>query len=601
MKKLNYAQAINEALREEMERSTELFILGEDVCRPEGSDGAFQVTAGLPKLYPARVLNTILNESVIAGLGAGVALRGGKAVVEMQFADFVTDAIKMIRNLIAGLYYRNSIPLSLVLRLPSGAPGSAGPFHSTSPEMLFFNEPGLIILAPGTPYDAKGLLKTAIRQNSPVIFLEWKKLYGTSPEKYPKELDLEIPDEDYTVPIGKARVLREGKDLTLVSYGAMLFEALKAADTLKEKGVETEVIDLRSLMPFDFETIANSVKKTGRLIVAHEDKEVGGYGGAFIQLMSQKFGLFDYLDAKPIVVGAKFTPHPHNPILENEYLPHADDIVRAAEKMFGDIHLDMPSESDSVSYQNRLCSRVVQQGTEKRVELTPMRKRIAEIMTEQWKRPHIHDRTKICFNSVLKHRAETRQEFEKKTGVRLTFTHYIAYAVVKTLMIEQFKPLRSRFEESLDHNGSVDWAHPKATVERDFVNLSVAVATESNELFVPVIRGAEKMNFAELASSIADSAERCRNKKITPDDFGSGTITITNVGVFGTEDGNPILTETSQMASIAVGEIKHGPGGHFGRIVMAFDHRMLDGKLAGEFKKALKEFLENWNVDIFKD
>ena len=291
MKKLNYAQALTEALKEELVIHEELFILGEDVCRPDGNDGAFNVTAGLPALFPKRVLNTILNESVLAGLGAGVALRGGRAVVEMQFADFVTDAAKMIRNFIAGIYYRNGIKLPVVIRLPSGAPGSAGPFHSTCPEMLFLNEPGLVILSPGTPYDAKGLLKTAIRQNSPVIFLEWKKLYAKPPENYPKELDFEIPDEDYTVPIGKARILREGADITLISYGAMLFEALKAADELKEKGVSCEVIDLRSLMPFDFEALSASVKKTGRIIVAHEDKEAGGYGAALLQLMTQKFGL----------------------------------------------------------------------------------------------------------------------------------------------------------------------------------------------------------------------------------------------------------------------------------------------------------------------
>ena len=608
MKKLMYAPALTEALKEEMERSPVLLIIGEDVCRPEDEDGAFMVTAGLPKLFPDRVINTILNESSIVGLGAGFALRGGRVVTEMQFADFVTDAIKMIRNYSAGLFYRNRIRLPMVIRLPSGAPGRAGPFHSTSPEMLFFGEPGLIILAPSNSYDAKGLLKTAIRQDSPALFLEWKKLYRLPLEKYPPELDFEIPDEDYTVPIGKARVLREGSDITLVSYGPMLFETLKAANALKEKGVSCEVIDLRSLMPFDFETLSASVKKTGRIIVAHEDKEVGGYGAALIQLLTQKFGLFDWLDAQPLVVGAKFTPHPHNPILENEYLPNAGDVVNAAEKMFEEkifasarIPEKEPVAKESVGKLEGFDPSSSQANTEKRIELTPMRKAIAKRMTEQWQRPHIHDKIKICFNAVFKHRAETRQEFEEKTDTRLTPTHYIAYSVVKTLMLDQFRPLRNRFEENVRPDKSVDWAHPKAIFERDFVNLSIAVATKSNELFVPVIRDAEKMSFTELASAIADSAEKCRNKKIAPDDFDNGTITITNVGVFGTDEGNPILTEASQMASIAVGEIKHGPGGHFGAIVMAFDHRMFDGKLAGEFKKALKEYLENWNVDIFSE
>ncbi len=601
MKKLKYAEAINEALKEEMERFPNLVILGEDVCRPEKKDGAFQITAGLPKLFPGRVKNTPLNESAIVGAGAGFAMKGGRVVAEMQFADFVTDAIKMIRNFIAGIYYRNGIRLPVVIRLPSGAPGSAGPFHSTCPEMLFWGEPGLIILSPGTPYDAKGLLKTAIRQNSPVIFLEWKKLYGKPPENYPKELDFEIPEEDYTAPIGKARVVTPGNDLTVVSYGAMLYESLEACKTLEERGISCELIDLRSLMPFDHEAVSASVKKTGRLIVAHEDHEVGGFGAAFIQLMSQRFNLFDYFDIKPLVVGAKFTPHPHNPILENEYLPNAGDVVKAAEKMFSEKIFSSAGVSQKEPELEGFDPSSLKANAEKRIELTPMRRAIAKRMTEQWQRPHIHDKIKICFNAVVEHRAETRQEFEKRFSVRLTITHYIAYALVKTLMLEQFGSLRNRFDESIKPDGSTDWARPKAIIERDFVNLTIAVATESNELFVPVIRNAEKMSFAKLASVIADAAERCRSKKITANDFDNGTITITNVGMFGTSEGNPILTETSQMASIAVGKIEHGPGGHFGTIVMAFDHRMFDGKLAGEFKQALKEYLENWNVDIFQN
>ena len=599
MKKLTYADAVNEALRELMDEFPELFILGEDVRRPVGEDGAFKVTAGLPQLFSDRVVNTILHESTIVGLGMGIALRGGRAVVEMQFADFVTDAVKMIRDYMAGLYYRNRVRLPVVVRMPSGAIGSAGPCHSICPESLFVDTPGLIILAPSNPYDAKGLLKSSVRQDSPVIFLEWKRLYRLPAEKYPEELYPEVPDEDYSVPIGKARVVRSGKDLTIISYGNMIFEALKACDVLKEKGVLAELIDLRSLMPFDRKMIFESVRKTQRVIIAHEAKEIGGFGTTVEHAIIKD--LFDWLDAPPIIVGAPFTPIPHHPNLENEYLPNDGDIVKAAEKILGEkifasaeIPETRPAEKETGTQAERV-------NTEKRIGLTPMRRAIAKRMTEQWQRPHIHDKIEICFNAVLNHRAETKLEFEKKVGIRPTPTHYIAYAVVKTLMIEQFQPLRNRFEENVGSDGSVDWAHPKAIIERDFVNLTIAVATKSNELFVPVMRNAEKMSFAELASAIADAAERCRNKKITADDFDNGTITITNVGMFGTDEGNPILTEASQMASIAVGEIKHGPGGHFGKIVLAFDHRMLDGKLAGEFKQALKEYLENWNVDIFRD
>ena len=328
MKKLKYAEAINEALREEMGRFPELFILGQDVRRPAGADGAFKVTAGLPQIFSERIVNTILHESTIAGLGMGIALRGGRAVVEIQFADFVTDAVKMIRDYMAGLHYRNRISLPVVVRMPSGAIGSAGPFHSICPESLFLDTPGLIILAPATPYDAKGLLKTAVRSGSPVIFLEWKRLYRLNPEDYPKELGFEIPEEDYVIPIGKARIVRAGSDLTIISYGNMLFESLKACDALKEKGIDAELIDLRSLMPFDREMIFESVKKTHRVIIAHEAKKIGGIGAVIAQMISEE--LFDELDAPPVVVGAPFTPIPHHPNLEKAYLPNADDVVRAA-------------------------------------------------------------------------------------------------------------------------------------------------------------------------------------------------------------------------------------------------------------------------------
>lgn len=603
-----YAREINSALRGDMRRfqelSVEILILGEDVCRPAGKDGAFNITSGLPEEFPGRVKNTILNESTIIGVGAGMAMRGARVVIEMQFADFVTDGYKMIVNYIAGIYYRNGIGLSIVIRLPSGATGSAGPFHSTCPEMLFFREPGLLILSPATPYDAKGLLRSAIRQDTPTIFIEWKRLYGM-PE-YPKELDFEIPDEDYTVPIGKARMVRTGNDITIVSYGVMLLEALGGCNILREKGISAELIDLRSLMPFDHEAVSASVKKTGRLIVAHEDKEVGGYGAAFIQLMSQRFGLFDYFDAEPLVVGAKFTPHPHNPVLEREYLPNAEDVVKAAEKMFGEKIYAVSPVSTSAGTAQALPVEKVDDGPGS--ELIPIsvgQKIIAEILTRQWQRPHIHSDAEVNFRNIKIEIDLGKEKLAKETGVNLTYTPFIAYAVSRVLMRKRFRKLRAYFEETIKEKGKIDWAHPKGIKEiRDFVNISIAVAIESDDpekddgLLVPVVKNAHELSFVDMAKKISELAEKCRGGKLLPDEQKDGVITITNVGIYGVLRGNPILTETKQMASIAVGEIKK----NVGILTLAFDHRMINGMLAGRFLQALKEYLENWEgIDIFKD
>ncbi|QQG46043.1 MAG: 2-oxo acid dehydrogenase subunit E2 [Candidatus Niyogibacteria bacterium] len=600
--KITYAEAINAALREEMGRFPELFIIGEDICRPKGKGGAFNVTAGLSELFPPRVLNTILNESSIIGTAAGIALRGMRVVAEMQFADFVTDALKMVRDYAAGLYYRNGIKLPLVIRMPSGATSSGGAFHSICPEMMFFNVPGLIILAPSTPNEAKGLLKTAIRQDSPVIFLEWKNLYHLPYEKYPDELKLEIPEKDYTIPIGKARIVRDGKDITVVSYGNMLFEALRACDLLKEKGIEAELIDLRSLMPFDWQTVFASLEKTGRVIIAHEDKKIGGFGMTLAQMISEE--MFEYLYAQPVVVGAPFTPIPHHPNLEKEYLPDAQKIVEAVmKKIFGDTGIVTSLKKTDVPVApmkpEAIDDKII------RVPFSSAQKRVAKKMSRNWLRPHIHDDIEVDVTRIWNDREQNKTEFEGRFKAKLTLTHYFAYAATQVLTRDEFWKFRSAVEEK-----SAETETPSdllmaimfadTHLRKDFVNLAFAVDIENHDLLVPIVKNAGDMRFSELASTINVLAEKCRQKKILPDELQGGNFTLTNVGAFGTLRGNPILLD-GQNASLAIGAIREADEGRKIILTLAFDHRPINGAEAGIFKQALKEFLENWSVDIFGD
>jgi 2-oxoisovalerate dehydrogenase E1 component beta subunit len=314
-----------------MQADDGVFLLGEDVGGRYG--GAFGVTRGLAKQFgDRRCLNTPLAESAIVGCGVGAALLGFRPVVEMQFADFLAPAFNALVNNAAKVHWRWGRRVPLVVRLPyGGASGTmepllgGGPFHSQCPEMWFVRTPGWKVVAPATPRDAKGLLLSAIDDDSPVIFLEAKGLYGF----FRTDLREEVPaDGGFRVPIGKAAVRRPGDDLTLVTYGAMLWTALAAAESLADEGVEVEVVDLRSLVPLDEETLFESVRRTGRVLIVHEDTGRGGFGGELAARLAD--GLFFHLDAPIRRVTAPDTPVPYAPPLEYDFLPKAADVVTAA-------------------------------------------------------------------------------------------------------------------------------------------------------------------------------------------------------------------------------------------------------------------------------
>jgi pyruvate dehydrogenase E1 component beta subunit len=317
MPQMNMVQAINDALRFEMKRDSRVVVMGEDVGKV---GGVFRVTQGLfDEFGDERVIDTPLSEGGIIGTAIGMALYGLVPVPEIQFSDFIFPAYDQIVSELAKYRYRSGgeYPAKMVIRTPVGGGIRGGHYHSQSPEAQFIHVAGLKVVCPATPADAKGLLLASIRDPDPVLFFEPKRVYRAAKG--------EVPEGDYTVPLGKANVVREGKDLTIVTWGAMLYEALDAAQRASGDGVDCEVIDLRTLWPLDIETIVASVKKTGRVVVVHEAPKSCGLGSEIVSLINEK--AFLYLQAPPKRVTGFDTPFPYT--LENEYLPLSHRIVPA--------------------------------------------------------------------------------------------------------------------------------------------------------------------------------------------------------------------------------------------------------------------------------
>ncbi|MBB2482006.1 alpha-ketoacid dehydrogenase subunit beta [Bacillus sp. APMAM] len=322
MRNITFSQATLEAMQEEMRRDERIFIMGEDIASQGGIFGQFK---GLPKEFGLdRVRDTPISETALVGAGIGAALAGAVPVVDMHFADFIGVTMDEVLNQMAKIRYMfgGQATMPLVLRAPDGVTQSAAAQHSQSLEAWFLHIPGLKVVIPSNPADAKGLLKAAIRDQNPVIFFEHKNLFSQKGS---------VPDDDYVTPIGKAAVVREGKDITIVSYSAMLGKCLEAAEQLENQhGISAEVIDLRTIVPMDMETIYESVKKTHRLVIAHEAVKTGGVGGEIAAQVSEN--ILEYLDAPIIRVGAAFTPIPFSPPLEKHVIPQVESVVEAVLK-----------------------------------------------------------------------------------------------------------------------------------------------------------------------------------------------------------------------------------------------------------------------------
>ncbi len=320
MREIMFRDAIREAMAEEMRRDPSVFLMGEDVAEHGGN---FLVTTGLYEEFGGeRVFDTPLSESAIVGAGVGSAMMGMRPIVEIMFADFVTIAMDAITNHAAKVYYMSGgeVTAPMVIRLAAfGAGRRSGAHHSQSVESYLTNVPGLTIVVPSTAYDAKGMLKSAIRMQNPVVFLEHKMLYAKKGQ---------VPDGEYLVPIGVADIKREGTDLTIATYGRMVDVCLLSAKTLEMEGVSAEIVDLRSLQPLDEETILASVRKTGHLVIVHESPVRGGFGGEVAAVVAEK--ALGYLDAPIKRVGAPWVPVPFSPTLEDAYVPREPDVIRAA-------------------------------------------------------------------------------------------------------------------------------------------------------------------------------------------------------------------------------------------------------------------------------
>ena len=316
-----YVDAIKEGIWEEMEKDDRVFVLGEDVGI---YGGAFKVTKGmLDKFGPMRVIDTPISESAIVGAAIGASLVGMRPVCEMQFIDFISCAFDQIVNFAAKCRYRWNAGVPIVVRGPCGGGVHGGPFHSQNPEAYFFNVPGLKIVCPSTAYDAKGLIKAAIRDPDPVLYFEHKYLY--------RRIKEDLPTDDFIVPIGKAALRREGDDLSIITYGAMVYKALEAADELAKDGIEVEVLDLRTILPLDEEAILATAKKASKVIVMHEATMTGGPGGEVVARIAQK--AFEYLDGPIVRIAPPDTPVPYSPPLEEAFLPQVKDIVATARKL----------------------------------------------------------------------------------------------------------------------------------------------------------------------------------------------------------------------------------------------------------------------------
>ena len=323
MRTITYKDAVREAMCEEMRRDEKVFLMGEDIGR---YCGAFGVSKGmLDEFGPERIIETPISETAFMGAGVGAAITGMRPIVELMFSDFMAVCYDQIINQAAKMHFMfaGKVNVPMVIRTPSGGGTGAAAQHSQSLEQMYLHVPGLKVVVPSTPYDAKGLLKTAIRDNNPVVFLEQKRLYNTKGQ---------VPAEDYTIPFGVADTKKEGKDVSIITYGRMVQMSLQVAEKLEKEGISVEVIDLRTLVPLDKEAIIATAKKTRRVVVVHEAVQFGGFGGEVVSTIVDSDAFF-YLDAPVKRVGGLYCPVPFNPVLEAEAFPTPAKIEAAVREL----------------------------------------------------------------------------------------------------------------------------------------------------------------------------------------------------------------------------------------------------------------------------
>ena len=335
MKRLGIAEALREGIRQEMARDERVFCIGEDIAIPGGWGGAFTVTLGLEKDFPDRMINTPIAENGFMGVACGAAMMGLRPIADVQYSDFLFCAMDQVCNNVAKMRYMSGgkVTVPMVIRAPVGVTGR-GSQHAQNMETFFMPLQGVKIACPATAYDALGILRTAVRSDDPVMIFEHKLLYGSKgarAESGAFDASSDIPDEDYTVPLGKAVVRKEGEDVTIIGTLLMMHRALQAAKQLEKEGISVEVIDPRSLVPFDFETVKKSIEKTGKVIVVEESAKRGGIGAEIVATIAEEMAFA--LDSPPVRIAAPNTVVPFSPPMENFYIPQVENIVNAVRKL----------------------------------------------------------------------------------------------------------------------------------------------------------------------------------------------------------------------------------------------------------------------------
>jgi 2-oxoisovalerate dehydrogenase E1 component beta subunit len=576
---VTYLEAIRQGLWEELERDPAVFCMGEDIGV---YGGAFKVTEGMiDRFGPERIIDMPIAESAIVGAAFGAALLGMRPVAEFQFMDFIGCAFNQITNMIAKAHYRWGAPAPVVLRGPSGGGVHGGPFHSQNPEMHFVHTPGLKVVCPGTPTDAYGLIKSAIRDNNPVIFFEHKFLYRRLKEELP------IAD-DFTVPLGKARIAREGKHVSVITYAAMLQVALEAASILATEAIELEILDLRTLMPLDRKAIADTVRKTNLAIILHEDTKTGGIAGEIAAIINEE--AFDYLDGPIVRITSLDTPVPFSPPLEHEFLPSVRDVVEKARwlKRQAQPSLETPSRSSQ---------RVVPAETEihpgKIVPMSAARRQWAQAAVHSKRvSPHVHTVYEVDFSRILRSLPRSWWGMhDQQRNASFVLVPFVAWAACRA--IRDYPILNSSVESNSIRYHSV----VRLRIE------SFLLCSDATRVHTTIINAQDK-DIADFEREIhrgLSEAQAC-DQEIS--DLEPPTFTIAL-----SPDGGIVempLIRQPQVAILAMGALEQKPivkdtdsdnlsVAYTMCLTLAHDHRIIDGAAGCNYMSELKHLLESWS------
>jgi 2-oxoisovalerate dehydrogenase E1 component beta subunit len=580
MPPVTYLEAIRRGLWEEMERDPAVFCLGEDIGV---YGGAFKVTEGMiDRFGPERIIDTPIAESAIVGAAFGSALLGMRPVVEFQFMDFIGCAFNQITNMLAKAHYRWGAPAPIVLRGPSGGGVHGGPFHSQNPEMHFVHTPGLRVVCPGTPTDAYGLIKSAIRDNNPVIFFEHKLLYRRLKEELPAA-------HDFTVPLGKARVVREGKHVSIITYAAMLQVAIEAAQVLAKEDIDVEVLDLRTLLPLDREAIVAAVEKTNLVIILHEDTKTGGIAGEISAVINED--AFDDLEGPIVRITSLDTPVPFSPPLEHHFLPSVRDVVEKVRWLRRQAASYPTINVDAYPNGGWPASRVEDHGG--LGEVVPMSAARGELarraVDSKRTSPHVYTVDEVDLSRVAASVRESANKMQQRRGSsRLVYAPFVAWAACRAM--REYPVLNSSVEgDSIRYHSSV----------------RLAIKAGESPLAERIISDAHEKTLAELQSEIhydGDNGHLASREgsKVSPTTF---TIALAPEGAVADF---PLIRQP-QVAILAIGTVQKRPAAPSAnsdsdsisivqkmRITLVHDHRVIDGSTAVKYLAELKRLLEFW-------